>query len=85
MKKNGDLMNQKTRKYNYPENIKRQMFKTNTNINNLSKTIGIPFMTLKRIATGENKDPKLSLLVKIADYFNLTLEELIYSNYKEKT
>tara|TARA_R110000764_G_scaffold152633_3_gene240422 strand:+ start:546 stop:1208 length:663 start_codon:yes stop_codon:yes gene_type:complete len=76
------LVNKNTKEFNFIDNINFLIEKNKININQLSKTIDTSFMTLKRILIGEISDPKMSLLADIANYFNVSLDALLYSNLK---
>jgi SOS-response transcriptional repressor LexA len=43
----------------------------------LSRCINIPAVTIKKIRTGENKNPTISTLFPISNYFGITISQLI--------
>lgn len=43
----------------------------------LAKNLNIPYMTVKRLASGTTNDPRLSTLQLISDYFKISLDSLI--------
>lgn len=43
----------------------------------LARTLGIPTNKITRILNGDVTDPKASTLVQIANYFNITIEQLL--------
>ena len=45
--------------------------------NGLAVILDIPTPTIYRIAVGDVVDPRLSTLCRIADYFDITLEQLV--------
>lgn len=47
------------------------------NVTELAKNTRIPQPTMHRLVTGDIKDPKYALLKRIADYFKVTVEELV--------
>ena len=73
-------MNKNENKTIFLNNLSFLMKKNQINTSQLSKKTGIALMTLQRIVTGETTDPKLSLLIKIASYFNIGLESLLYKD-----
>lgn len=53
------------------------LFKNNINATELARAINIPQPTIQRILAGKTEDPKLSTLTAIANYFSLTLDQLL--------
>lgn len=49
----------------------------NISVNSLAKKIDLPTPTLNRLLIGEVKDPYASTLIKIADYFGITVGQLL--------
>lgn len=47
------------------------------NPNQLAQALGVPFMTISRIASGKTEDPRLSTLKMISDYFKIPIDLLI--------
>ena len=47
----------------------------------LAKEVGISTLTYQRYEYGE-REPKLSALIALADYYNLSLDELVCRNRK---
>ena len=63
------------------ENLERLMSENGIkNINSLSKQSNIPYTTLKNFYTRGTENVGLSTLKKIASFFNVTLDYLIYEN-----
>ncbi|WP_058534253.1 XRE family transcriptional regulator [Legionella saoudiensis] len=60
-------------------NLKNLLKKEGISENELSKRIGIPQQMINRIITGINKNPKLSTITPIANYFKISLHDLISS------
>ncbi|USQ13729.1 LexA family transcriptional regulator [Legionella lytica] len=58
-------------------NLKKLLKKEGISENELSKRIGIPQQMINRIITGINQNPKLSTITPIANYFKISLHELI--------
>lgn len=46
-------------------------------LNQLAEQCGVNAPTLLRLKTGELSDPKISVVNKIATYFNISIEQLI--------
>lgn len=57
--------------------LKRLLVKHNITANGLATKLDLPTPTIHRLITGEVKDPRLSTLMFIADYFDMTIEQLI--------
>ncbi len=51
--------------------------KSNVTLNQLSKNSGIPIATLHRLRTDPKANPTITSLKPIADYFNITINQLI--------
>ena len=49
----------------------------NLSMDKLGKEINMSSGEISDIENGKKKDPKISTLIKIADYFNISLDELI--------
>jgi len=58
------------------KNIKIQLFLQNKTMKNLEKETGIKYHTLYAYKI-RGSTPKLEILMKIADYLNISLDELI--------
>ncbi len=58
---------------NLAELLRKRCIKTNQ----LAHHIGIPMMTIRRLLSGETGDPRISTLKCIADYFEVSVDELI--------
>jgi len=48
----------------------------------LAEAVGLPYMTIKRLTSGETTDPRISTLRLIGDYLNVSLDVLSDSNNK---
>jgi transcriptional regulator with XRE-family HTH domain len=48
--------------------------------NDVAQSLNIPVMTVRRLASGETSDPRISTLKLIADYFNISVDSLIGDN-----
>ncbi|OAI45990.1 hypothetical protein AYO45_01910 [Gammaproteobacteria bacterium SCGC AG-212-F23] len=46
----------------------------------IAQSLGIPFMTVRRIVSGETGDPRISTLKLIASYFNVSIDSLLEEN-----
>lgn len=49
----------------------------NLSMDKLGKEINMSSGEISDIENGEKKDPRISTLIRIADYFNISLDELI--------
>lgn len=58
------------------ETLKRILFHKNMRSSDLARATGIPKPTAQRIVAGNCVNPHLSSLIPIADYFDITLEQL---------
>ncbi|OMQ26886.1 S24 family peptidase [Serratia oryzae] len=59
-------------------NINHLMQKNNiATVADLAKLIRVPQPTFHRLMSGENQDPKYTLLKRVADYFKITVSELV--------
>ncbi|MBK2126077.1 LexA family transcriptional regulator, partial [Fangia hongkongensis] len=58
------------------KNIKKLILEYGINELELSKHIQIPQSTLNKLLTGNTKDPKITVIRKIADYFSTSIEQL---------
>lgn len=55
------------------------------NSNNLSRRqfsyrVKVPYTVVERLEKGITKDPQISTVQKIAEYFQLSLDELVYKD-----
>lgn len=57
--------------------LKRLLQDNSLTANKLAVTLCIPTPTIHRLVTGEVQDPRLSTLTAIADYFDITIEQLV--------
>lgn len=49
----------------------------NLSMDKLGKEINMSSSKISDIENGKKKDPRISTLIRIADYFNISLDELI--------
>lgn len=56
--------------------LKRLLAKHGITANGLATKLDLPTPTIHRLMTGEVQDPRLSTLIFIADYFDITIEQL---------
>ena len=61
-------------------NLQALLKKHDINANQLAHELGIPMMTVWRLSTGETRDPRISTLKLIANYFNVSVDALIASS-----
>ncbi len=67
---------------NFLDNLEQLMLDNNIkNISVLSKKSNIPYTTLKNFYSRGTENVGLSTLKKIADFFNVTLDYLVYGEY----
>jgi len=57
--------------------IKKLLASKQINASGLAREIHLPQPTIHRLLTGKTEDPKLSTLTLIADYFSITLDQLL--------
>jgi SOS-response transcriptional repressor LexA len=65
---------------NIAENLTRLMTLRKTTENRIARDINIPVMTVRRLLSGETADPRISTLKTLADYFNVSIDNLIVRN-----
>lgn len=46
----------------------------------LSKSIGVSIRSIQAY-TSNTQEPKLSILIKIADFFNISLDDLVFKKF----
>lgn len=59
-----------------PEKIQELMDAKNLTAYRVSKDTGVPYTTLTKILNGSTRHPRVDVLQKIADYFNVPLDQL---------
>lgn len=57
--------------------IKQLLAQEQINVTELARRIQLPQPTIHRLLTGKTEDPKLSTLSLIADYFSVSLDQLL--------
>ena len=62
---------------NLGKRIKELRSKSNISQDQLAKKADIPFSTLVKIEAGYTPNPSMETLIKIADAFQVTIDELI--------
>lgn len=65
---------------NVAENLQLLLFKNKITLAKLAKELSLPEMTIRRLLSGETLDPRLSTLEIISQYFNISLDELVYQS-----
>lgn len=63
--------------YKLGQNLKNLLNKARLSENELSRRTGVPQQIINRILSGTNKNPKIATLAPIANYFMVTLSQLI--------
>lgn len=59
------------------ENLNALMAKVRINSSELARAVGVPATTIKRIRNNENANPTITTLLPIAQYFSISLNQLI--------
>ncbi|WP_367608286.1 helix-turn-helix domain-containing protein [Legionella sp. W05-934-2] len=59
------------------KNLKRLLHENSINESILAKTLNIPYNTVKRLTSGITTDPRISTLQLIAQYFELSVDQLL--------
>lgn len=59
------------------DNINYLLHKTGINAAKLARDLDLPAATIKNLRCGDNKNPTLSTLIPIAQYFSITVSQLI--------
>ena len=77
MKPITELKITKTQIQRLADNLQSLMKTRNISENDISKTLDIPVITVRRIVSGKTTDPRISTLKLFADYFNITVDSLI--------
>jgi len=62
---------------NLSDNLNMLMAKSRLSSSDLAKRIGIPATTIKRIRNNEQSNPTISTLLPIANYFSITINDLL--------
>lgn len=57
--------------------IRELLFKNDINVSELARAINLPQPTIQRLVSGKTVDPKLSTLTLIANYFSLSIDQLL--------
>ena len=65
-------------------NIRRYRKQNNLSQDALARNAGIPYITLSKIEIGVIKNPSVLITAKIAGALNITLDDLIKKNAKNK-
>src|SRR5690349_21571720 len=70
----------KTQLKKLAKNLRMLLTEHNVSENDVAQTLNIPVMTVRRLASGETTDPRISTLKLIADYFKVSVDSLIKDN-----
>lgn len=62
------------------KSIKKLRNKLNMSQDQLAKKANIPFSTLVKIEAGYTRNPSMETLIKIADAFGISIDELVGRN-----
>ena len=49
------------------------------------KQLGVPLTTTQQIIDGTTTDPRLSVLIKLCEIYNITLDDLIFKDLEESS
>ena len=61
-------------------NLANLIKKSNLSASHLAHKVELPVMTIRRLLSGETADPRLSTLKIIADYFQISIDQLVESD-----
>lgn len=61
-------------------NLSLLMKGSNVSESDLARALNLPYNTIHRLISGYTTDPRISTLKSIAIYFNVSLDDLFYSN-----
>lgn len=61
-------------------NLKYLLLQEQISENELSKRVGIPQQVINRLISGSNLNPKLTTISPIANYFKISLHELVFED-----
>ncbi len=67
-----------------PKNISTLMKQKSMNASQLAHTLDVPLMTIGRLLSGKTKDPRISTLKVISDYFKVSIDILINEEINPK-
>ncbi|MEG2848515.1 MAG: helix-turn-helix transcriptional regulator [Bacilli bacterium] len=59
------------------DNLRRLIKENKLNITKISKDTGVDRATIHRLIAEENENPKINTVKALANYFELTIDELI--------
>lgn len=77
MKPFSELKIDKSQIQSLASNLKHLMTQRGMTETELAKILNLPLMTIRRIASGETVDPRISTLKLISDYFNVPVDMLL--------
>lgn len=77
-------MDKKTRTISLKSVVKQLLTHADLTANGLAKLLKLPTPTIHRLTTGEVEDPRISTLTLIADYFGVTIDQLMGRKKLEK-
>ena len=66
------------------DNLNLLMTAARISTSQLARRINVPLSSVKKIRKGDNKNPTLATLLPIAEFFSVTLEELVTGNPLKK-
>lgn len=60
-----------------PINLRYHLDKNKLSLTKLANSVNLPLMTIQRLISGETKDPRISTLGLIANYFDISIDDLV--------
>lgn len=63
--------------HNLSQNLKQLLTQAKLSENELSRRTGVPQQVINRILTGKNLNPKIATLSPLADYFTISISQLL--------
>lgn len=61
-------------------NLKILIDQNGLNSNQLAQDLGLPFMTVRRLLSGQTVDPRIGTLQLLANYFDISIDDLLSSD-----
>ncbi len=71
-------------KYNFSYGLRFQMEKAGKSPKDIEKEIGIPSNTIRNYLSERTEPSGIYKMVELADYFEITIDELLYRQRVEK-
>ncbi len=74
---NNNVQKLENNHYQIADKLQSLLKSHNMSVNQVAQALGIPMMTVRRLASGETTDPRISTLKLIADHFDISVDSLI--------